>query len=293
MSEPIEQLRKIRIQKLGRIKKTGINPYPSKFIGERISVEGARSKKLDVNVSIAGRIRAWRTHGKLTFADLQDESGKIQICFKQDVLGKEKYEFLQNFDIGDFLGVSGTLFKTKAAELTVLVSSYRLLTKSIRPLPAKWHGLKDVEERYRQRYVDLLMNEDVRKIFYFRTKIIDELRSHLNKNGFLEVETPVLQPIYGGATARPFVTFHKALDYNLYLRISDELYLKRLIVGGFEKVYEFAKDFRNEGVDRQHNPEFTQLEFYWAYADYEQLMEFTEEMLSSVIEKTVGKLGSE
>jgi lysyl-tRNA synthetase class 2 len=288
MSEPIEKLRKIRLAKLGRIKKAGVNPYPSKFIGERIPVEEARGKKLDASVSIAGRIRAWRVHGKITFADLQDESEKIQICFKEDVLGPKKYEFLQNFDIGDFLGVSGSLFKTKAGELTILVSSYQILTKSLRPLPAKWHGLREVEERYRKRYLDLIMNPPVKRIFEVRSQVTQAMREFLCGHGYIEVETPVLQPLYGGGLARPFKTYHNVLGIPLYMRISTELYLKRLIVGGFEKVFEIAKVFRNEGIDRQHNPEFTILETMEAYIDYKDNMKLVEEMTEYAVRKILG-----
>jgi len=289
MAEPIENLRRIRIEKLEKLRQAGVNPYPSKFEG-RIEIGTTSKKKLGSKVRVAGRIVGWRGHGKLIFADLKGESGQLQICFKQDELPAEKFRLLELFDLGDFLGVGGELFKTKAGELTVLVSDFQLLTKALRPLPSTWHGLKAVEERYRKRYLDLLMNPPVRKVFETRTKILTLLRKYLDEHSFVEVETPILQPIYGGAAARPFTTHLNALDSNFYLRISDELYLKRLIVGGFEKVYEVSKDFRNEGIDRQHSPEFTQVEFYWAYADYEDLMRLTEEMLTEVIKGVCGKL---
>ncbi len=289
MAEPIENLRRIRIEKLEKLRQRGVDPYPSKFEG-RMEIETASKKKLGSKVKVAGRIVGWRGHGRLIFADLKDESGQLQLCFKQDELPSEKFKLLELFDLGDFLGVEGSLFKTKAGELTVLVSDFQLLTKAIRPLPSTWHGLKDVEERYRKRYLDLLMNPPVRKVFETRTKILTLLREYLDEHGFVEVETPVLQPIYGGAAARPFTTHLNALDSDFYLRISDELYLKRLIVGGFEKIYEVSKDFRNEGIDRQHSPEFTQVEFYWAYADYHDLMEFSEKMLSHVVKEVCGSL---
>lgn len=287
MPEPIENLRKIRLEKLEKIRRLGVDPYPAQF-KDREEIAKARKKKLKAKVKAAGRITGWRGHGNLIFADLKDESGQIQVCFKSDELPKKEFEFLELLDLGDFLGVEGTLFKTKAGELTILISSYKLLTKSVRPLPSEHFGFKNIEERYRQRYIDLNINSKVKDVFLTRTKIIKELRRILDENGFAEVETPVLQPIYGGATAKPFTTHHNALDIDLYLRISDELYLKRLIAGGFEKVYEIGKDFRNEGIDRQHNPEFTMLEFYWAYADYEDLMRFTEKMLSAVVKNVTG-----
>lgn len=282
----LEEIRKVRLERVKKLRKLGIDPYPSKLLKKPIAIEGAREKK-GKSVSVAGRLFGWRTHGNSIFADLKDESGNIQLFFQKKNL-RDKFKTLKLFDIGDFILVWGKVFKTQAGEVTVDVKGFQLLTKSIRPLPSTWHGLKDVEERYRQRYVDLLLNSEVNKVFRARTKIINELRRYLNKHGGFEVETPVLQPIYGGATARPFTTHHNALNTDFYLRISDELYLKRLIGGGFEFVYEFGKNFRNEGVDRQHNPEFTMLEFYWAWKDYNDLMKFTEEMLSYVAKKVTG-----
>lgn len=281
-------MRKIRLQKLEKIRKLGIEPYPAQCQRKQ-TITQAR-KMMGKDVAVAGRIMAIRTHGGIQFFDLRDESGQIQLVFKSNQQSAINNQLLTLLDIGDFIDAQGKVFKTKAGETSVLVKDFHLLTKSLRPLPSKWHGLKDVEERYRQRYVDLIMNPRAREIFQIRTKILTELRSYLDSYGFMEVETPILQPIYGGATARPFTTYHNALDCDLYLRISDELYLKRLIVGGFEKVYEVSKDFRNEGIDRQHNPEFTQIEFYWAYATYEDLIRFTEEMLTHVIKKVLGKL---
>ncbi len=287
--EPLENLRKIRIEKLEKIRKLGVDPYPSKF-ESREEIGEVRKKKLGTTVRIAGRIMAWREHGKIVFADLKDESGQIQVVFKEDKLSALSSQLLALLDIGDFIGVEGKLFKTDAGELSIEVKDLVLLSKSLRPLPSQWYGLKDVEERYRKRYLDLLMNPEVKKVFETRSQIITAMREFLDQKGFLEVETPTLQPIYGGATARPFVTHHQALDIDLYLRIADELYLKRLIVGGLEKVYEICRDFRNEGIDRQHNPEFTQMECYWAYADYEEMMKLTEEMVCFIVKEVLGSL---
>lgn len=292
MPEPIENLRKVRLEKLKKIRELGFDPYPSSWekLKNRQQAVSIRQQELGTKVVMAGRIMALRTHGGITFADLSDESAQIQLVLESNQLSTTNYQLLLLLDIGDFVGVEGPLFKTKAGELSIEVKDLKLLSKSLRPLPSTWYGLKDVEERYRRRYLDLIMNKQVREVFEIRTKVIQEIRDFLNRKGFIEVETPVLQPIYGGASARPFITHHNVLDFDLFLRISDELYLKRLIVGGFEKVYEFGKDFRNEGIDRQHNPEFTQVEFYWAYVDYDTLMQFTEEMLSEVIQKVLGVL---
>jgi len=288
MANPLEELRKIRLEKLQKIKKLGINPYAARC-QKKHSVSQAL-KMMGKPVAVAGRIMSMRGHGGIEFFDLQDESGKIQLVFKSEKIKGKNAKLLKLLDIGDFLDVQGKVFQTDAGEISILVEDFHLLTKSLRPLPSRWHGLKDVEERYRQRYVDLLINPQVRPIFEVRTKVVDELRQYLNQHGGFEVETPILQPIYGGATARPFITHHRALKSDFYLRISNELYLKRLIGGGFEFVYEFSKDFRNEGIDWQHNPEFTQLEFYWAWKDYLDLMKFTEAMLSQVIKTVTGQL---
>lgn len=274
------------MDKLEKIKSLGVDPYPARCERKQTCTEAI--KMFGKEVKVMGRISSWREHGGSTFADLTDESGKIQIYFKRDQLGEEKYDFLEFLDIGDFLGIDGEVFKTQAGEVTVLVDNYQLLTKSIRPLPSKWYGLKDVEERYRRRYLDLLINPQVKKNFEVRSKIVAAVREFLDNRGFLEVETPTLQEIYGGAAARPFKTHHNALDDDFYLKISDELYLKRLIIGGFEKVYEIDKDFRNEGIDRTHNPEFTMMECYWAYADYQKMMELTEELYAFVVTKVLG-----
>jgi len=239
-------------------------------------------------VSVAGRVMTLRGHGKSTFVHLQDLSGRIQVYFKIDVVGEKAYEAVRLLDIGDLIGVRGKLFTTRMGEKTVEAHEVALLAKCLRPLPEKWHGLRDTEIRYRQRYLDLIVNEETRKVFLTRTRLVSAVRRFLDGRGFLEVETPVLQPIYGGAFATPFVTRHEALDMQLYLRISDELYLKRLIVGGLERVYEIARDFRNEGIDRNHNPEFSMLEFYQAYADYHTMMDATEELVSGAVLEATG-----
>ena len=287
MVPPQQNLRKIRLEKLEKLKSLGINPYPAKYPREEISL--VRKKKLGDFAQTSGRILALRKHGKMTFADLVDSTGKIQICFRLDKVGEEKYSLLELFDVGDFLGVAGELFQTQAGEITIQVEDFSLLAKSIRPLPSSWYGLKDIEERYRKRYLDLLLNPSVKEIFLLRSKIISAMREFLDSRGFIEVETPTLQPLYGGANARPFVTHHHALDTDFYLKISDELYLKRLIVGGFDKVYEIDKDFRNEGMDKNHSPEFTMMECYWAYADYQDMMRLTEEMVEHLAKKVLGK----
>lgn len=282
----LQDLKKERLKKLKNIQRLGINPYPSKT-NRKHTIEVAR-KMMGKEVAVAGRIRSLRNMGKITFADLEDATGKIQLFFNIQNLPGDKYGILTNLDIGDFLEISGEIFKTQSGEITVKVSDYKLLTKSIRPLPSGWYGLKDVEERYRKRYLDLLMNPSVKETFIKRTKIITAVRDFLNKLDFLEVETPTLQEIYGGANARPFKTRHNALGYEFFLKISDELYLKKLMVGGFEKIYEIDKDFRNEGIDRSHNPEFTMLECYWAYADYQNMMELTQDLYKSVALEVLG-----
>jgi lysyl-tRNA synthetase, eukaryotic and non-spirochete bacterial len=248
-------------------------------------------KPEDVEVSVAGRVITLRPMGKALFAHLQDATGKLQIYLRQDVVGEESFrDFEELVDPGDILGVKGRLFRTNTGELTVEVKEWVLLAKSLHPLPEKWHGLKDVEVRYRQRYLDLIANEHARKVFFLRSRLISEIRRFLDSKGFLEVETPILQPIASGANAKPFITYHNYLEQNLYLRIAPELYLKRLIVGGINRVYELGKNFRNEGVDTTHNPEFTMLEFYCAYWDYKDLMVFTEELFSYLLNQLVGGL---
>lgn len=284
----IREIKKNRLKKLGNIRKAGINPYPAKTrrthtCNEAVEQFGRLAKE-NKELFLVGRLLTIRPHGGSAFAHIEDGTGRIQIYLKKDELGDEKYKFFQNnFDIGDFIEARGILFATKRGERTLLVKDYRMLAKSLSPLPEKWHGLKDVEERFRKRYLDLLMNKEVRKKFLKRSQIIKSMRDFLEKRGFIEVETPVLQTIPGGALAKPFKTHHNALDIDLYLRVAPELYLKRLLVGGFEKVYEIGRCFRNEGLDASHNPDFTMLEFYWAYADYEDLMTLTEEMLEYIL----------
>ncbi len=286
----LEEIKKIRLEKIEKLKKLGINPYPQPNLSKKHTCLQAQSL-LAKKVTLAGRLMSIRGHGKIIFADLEDRTGKIQLFFQQTVLGTNQLKFLKDFiDMGDIVSVEGKVFKTEAKQITVDVTKFQLLAKAIRPLPEKWHGFKDTEERYRQRYLDLIVNPQVRQVFLTRTKILSQLRSFLDKNGFIEVETPILQPVYGGASAKPFITHHNSLDMDMYLRIADELYLKRLIVGGFEKVYEVSKDFRNEGVSRFHNPEFTQVEFYWAYVDYDVLMNFTQDMLVDIIKAVKGNL---
>lgn len=286
MTQPIEELREIRLQKLEKIKRLGVVPYPARCKREQTISQAL--KMMDKKVAVAGRIMAIRGHGGIQFMDLRDESGKIQLVFKKDELKPKTYHLIPLLDIGDFLAAQGEVFKTKAGEISVLVGDFQLLAKALRPLPSKWHGLKDVEERYRHRYLDLIMNPKVKKTFEIRTKIVSSVKEFLDQRGFVEVETPTLQEIYGGAAARPFITHHHALDNDFYLKISDELYLKRLIIGGFEKIYEIDKDFRNEGIDRAHNPEFTMMECYWAYADYQDIMRLTEELYAFVAKKVLG-----
>lgn len=282
--------RQQRIKKLQKLREQGIDPYSNNFEVTNISTEIIEKFQQMENksVKVAGRIISLREHGKSTFAHLRDAAGKIQIYFNFNQLGKEKYDLVSLIDIGDFLGVEGKVFKTKTGEITILVEDYVFLSKCLLPLPEKWHGLKDVEIRYRQRYLDLIANEEVKNIFITRAKIINLIRKYLNERGFLEVETPILQVIPGGASARPFITYHNALDINLYLRIAPELYLKRLVVGGFEKVYEINKSFRNEGISTLHNPEFTMLEVYKTYADYQEVMRFTEELILYLAENVKG-----
>ncbi len=295
MSATDENIRKIRVKKLQSLRVSGMAPFPS---NTRRNMEIAKAiESFDVlagsnkEVILAGRIKLIRVHGGSTFLDLADGTGDMQAYFKKDRLGEEGYKFfLDNFDLGDFIEIKGNLFETKKGEKTLEVSDFKMLAKSLRPLPEKWHGLKDTEERYRKRYLDLIFNKEIKDNFAKRSAVIKEIRRFLEGEGFLEVETPILQPLYGGARAQPFKTHMNALDMDLYLRVSPELYLKRLLIGGFEKVYEIGKCFRNEGVDRSHNPDFTVLEFYWAYADYKDLMKLTEKMFTSVAEKVFNKV---
>ncbi|MDA2922585.1 lysine--tRNA ligase [Patescibacteria group bacterium AH-259-L07] len=273
---------KDRIKKLEYIKKQGVDPYPARSVRThtcdeaRVNFSTLSRKK---SITLVGRLVLIRLHGKSCFAHLEDASGRFQVYFKQDILGSDRYEFFVNYlDIGDFIQVTGSLFKTKKGEKTLQVDTWQVLSKALLPLPEKWHGLTNVEKRFRQRYLDLLSNKEVKEIFITRSNVITWMREFFDKRDFIEVETPILQSIPGGAAARPFVTHHHALDIDLYLRIAPELYLKRLLVGGFEKVYEISRCFRNEGIDWAHNPEFTQIEFYAAYMDYNDFMALTEEL---------------
>ncbi len=282
---------KVRREKLEQLKASGRNPFEilnydqthhSKNIKENFAeLEGK-------DVSIAGRIMSFRDMGKASFCDIQDRYGKIQAYTKQSEIGEEEYKLFKTYDVGDIVGMKGYVFKTKTGEISVHVKQVILLCKSLQPLPEKWHGLKDTEIRYRQRYIDLIVNENVRETFYKRTEIIKAVREFLDKKDFIEVDTPILATIASGAAARPFVTHSNALDIDLYLRIATELYLKRLIVGGFERVYEMGKDFRNEGIDVRHNPEFTMIELYQAYADYNDMMKITEDMVAYCAKKVLG-----
>jgi len=295
------QLIQNRIDKMERFRGRGDNPFKYKF--ERsctIAKARARFEKaeaehddpsiIDIQATVAGRMTAFRSQGKVSFADLRDETGHIQLFLRKNDLGDEAYDNLKDLDLGDFVGAQGKVFRTKRGEISIWVESLAILTKSLRPLPEKYHGLTDVETRYRQRYLDMVSNPEVLDTFRRRSVMISTLRQWLTQRGFIEVETPMLQPIPGGATARPFITHHNTYDRDFYLRIAPELYLKRLIVGGFEKVFELNRNFRNEGVDTRHNPEFTMLELYEAYQDYLGLMEETEELIVSAIEAVNGGL---
>jgi lysyl-tRNA synthetase class 2 len=288
-----------RLATLEGLRQRGVDPYPNDFkpdttagaVTERFG--GLKSEELEADpgrVTIAGRIMALRSFGKASFAHVQDRSGRLQVYIKKDLLGGEAFELFKGCGVGDFVGVSGRVFRTRTGELTVEASELRLLAKGLSPLPEKWHGLKDVEARYRQRYLDLMVNPRSREVFLTRTRVVSLLREFLDSRDFIEVETPMMHPVAGGAAARPFVTRHNVLDRDLYLRIAPELYLKRLVIGGFERVYEINRNFRNEGVSTQHNPEFTMLEFYQAYATFEDLMTLTEEMISSVVKGLKGTM---
>ncbi len=296
--DELNEVIKNRVEKACALQDENVSLYPNTFskgtdiqkiwegCGE-LDAEALASQ--DACFAIAGRIVALRSFGKVTFIHVADQSGRIQAYAARDNLGQEDYGRFKRLDIGDIVGLSGALFRTKTNELTLNVDSFTLLTKSLRPLPEKYHGLKDVEIRYRQRYVDLIVTPRTKEIFCKRTLIVREFRNFLDNQGFMEVETPMMQPIPGGATARPFITHHNTLDMQLYMRIAPELYLKRLLVGGFEKVYEINRNFRNEGISTQHNPEFTMCEFYWAYANYEDLMDLTEQLFAHCAEKVCGE----
>lgn len=294
----VNELINQRVKKLAELRHLGIEPFGGPFYAEDHALEllnkfgNTARETLENNppsCSLAGRVVSIRDFGKATFAHIQDSTGKIQVYFKKDILG-EKHNLVRKLDIGDIIGLKGHLFRTKTNELTVEVEDFVLLTKSLRPLPEKWHGLKDIETRYRQRYVDLIVNPEVRQIFAKRNAIIKAIREFLESRGFIEVETPMMQQIPGGAAARPFKTYHRTLGVDLYLRIAPELYLKRLLVGGYERIYELNRSFRNEGISTRHNPEFTLLEFYIAYRDYNFLMSFTEELITYTASKAIGTL---
>jgi len=281
-----------RLQRLHTMRENGINPYPNRV--ERTHTIAEVLDRFEEwqgpegSFTLTGRIRLMRDGGKSTFAHIEDGTGRIQVYFRINDLGEDAYRMLKLLDLGDFIQAKGFLFRTRTGERTLHVLEYRILAKGLRPLPEKYHGLEDVEIRQRKRYLDLIANEDVRKVFVIRARTISAMRRYLDEHGFLEVETPILQPLYGGATARPFTTHHNALDRDLYLRIAVELYLKRLIVGGFERVYEIGRDFRNEGIDRSHNPEFTMMECYQAYADYQDIMRLVEEMVCFIAQEVKG-----
>lgn len=294
-TEDINELKKVRLEKLNELRSLGIDPFGFRFERDAQAslIKNNYSDYEGKKVKIAGRVMSKRLHGKAGFANLQDMSGVIQLYFRQDDVGEEKYEIFKKMDIGDIIGVEGEVFTTKKGEISIHVREFVYLAKSLNPLPEKWHGLKDVELRYRQRYVDLIVNPEVKEVFIKRSQIIKEIRRYLDERGFLEVETPMMHPIAGGAAARPFITYHNALDMQLYLRIAPELYLKRLIVGGLEKVYEINRNFRNEGISTKHNPEFTMLELYQAYADYTDMMNLTEDLISTVMYKVNGTMIAE
>ncbi len=287
-------LREVKLKKLEELQKEGINPYPNRVeVTHKASEVKENFEKLEkdgTKVKIAGRLMLIRLHGKAGFANIKDETGMIQIYVRKDFVGEENLKIFKKFDVGDIIQVEGDVFKTHTGEITIKVEKFMLLAKSLLPLPEKWHGLQDLETRYRQRYLDLIMNDDVKQNFRIRSKAIQIIRSYLYEKGFLEVETPMMQPVYGGAYARPFITHHNALDMTLYLRIAPELYLKRLIVGGFEKVFELNRNFRNEGISTRHNPEFTMMELYQAYADYNDMMNICEDLICRVVEKIKGSL---
>ena len=282
-----------RRAKLVKIREMGINPFPYRFEKDTeakyVFANFDQLENADRELSLAGRIMTMRVMGKASFCHIQDESAQIQLYVRKDDVGDDQYKLFKLLDIGDIIGVTGPAFRTKKGEISIKAHRIVLLSKALRPLPEKWHGLKDVETRFRQRYLDLIANPEVRELFIKRSRLINAMRSFLDGEGFVEMETPVLQPLYGGASARPFVTHHNALDVDLFLRIADELYLKRLIIGGYERVYEVCKDFRNEGIDRYHNPEFTMIEFYMAYADYHDIMELVKRMLLDIATQVFGK----
>lgn len=291
MSEELSELLKVRREKMEEFRSGGMEPFPYRYEKDHSAAEiMAKGEQITEEVSVTGRIVLKRGHGKASFAHLQDETGKIQLYGKLDDLGEKNYALFQKLDLGDIIGVKGKVFRTKTGEITIRMSSFVLLCKSLHPLPEKWHGLSDKEIRYRERYLDLIANPDVKDVFLKRSRIVSLIRKFLEARGFLEVETPILHIMQGGAAARPFETFHDALDMPLFMRIAPELYLKRLLVGGFEKVFEMGRVFRNEGMSYKHNPEYTILEVYQAFADYNDIMKLTEDIIASVTREVLGKL---
>ncbi len=295
--EELNDQLKVRREKLHKLREKGLDPFGKRFerthnTTEIITLYGEMSKEeldgVEKKVTIAGRIMTKRGKGKAGFANIQDLGGQIQLYIRQDAVGEDSYEIFDTADLGDIIGVTGTVFKTKVGELSIKATSFELLTKALKPLPEKYHGLKDVEQRYRQRYLDLITNPESRNTFITRSKIIQSMRRYLDDQGYLEVETPTMHSIAGGASARPFITHHNALDMTLYMRIAIELHLKRLIVGGLEKVYEIGRVFRNEGISTRHNPEFTMLELYAAYADFEDIMNLTENVIAHIANEVLG-----
>lgn len=290
----METVREVRVEKINKFIKRGINPYSPVFDRSNMIIQ-ARNL-IGEKVIVAGRIMGWREHGKVIFADLMDESGKIQIMLKEDDLGKESFSNLELWDVGDFGGFEGKVVKTKAGEITIQANKVEFLSKAVRPLPSTWFGLKDTDERFRKRYLDFILNPDSKKLLDVRWKIEKGIREYLWKLGFVEVGTPVLQSLYGGTNAKPFKTFMNALDQDMYLRVAPELYLKRLVVGGYEKVFEIARNFRNEGIDTSHQPEFTMIEWYEAYADYQRVMDRAEGLIKHLARELNGdtkiKIGS-
>ncbi|MCD4782048.1 MAG: lysine--tRNA ligase [Candidatus Omnitrophica bacterium] len=284
----ISEIRAVRIEKLEKIKGMGINPYGKRFEWTHHIGDILKDFQEEIDVVIAGRLMAVRNHGKVSFMDLQDQSGRMQLFVKANHIGPEAFELVKNLDIGDIIGVKGTTFKTKTGQESIRALEVTILSKSLMTLPEKWHGLKDVEVRYRQRYVDLIVNTDVRDVFIKRSKIITLIRCFLEEKGFLEVETPMLQSQAGGARGRPFKSLHNAFDMDVYLRIAPELYLKRLLVGGLERVYELNRNFRNEGISTRHNPEFTMLEVYQAFGDFDDMMKLTEDLICHCVKEICG-----
>ena len=290
----INEQMQFRINKMNQLAEKGLEPFGRRFDwthhAQDVADDFEELSEKETVVRLAGRAMAIRGHGKTAFLDLLDKTGRIQLYVRKDALGEDNYSIIKMMDIGDIIGVTGTVFRTHMGELSIKATSLEILSKALRPLPEKWHGLKDIETRYRQRYVDLIVNPDVRKTFLQRSHIIKSIREILDGKDFLEVETPIMHAIAGGATARPFITYHNALDMELYMRVAPELYLKRLIVGGFERVYELGRVFRNEGIDIKHNPEFTMVEVYQAYADYNDLMDLTETIISQTAQKVLGTM---